>query len=143
MEPGDEASIPTVEVVELNNTHSKGQDKIVSKRINLEAYKKDNCLQSLDYLLYEGERETDITMFSLIARKPTEEQVVTAVSVAQFVINGLRSIQSDVIFMHYNFYRFACPQVQHVPAPLQYADHLSCVNVPSSVYRHSLADGDG
>ncbi|CAG8542750.1 8785_t:CDS:2 [Paraglomus brasilianum] len=118
------ARIPTVEVVKLNNTHRNGQDRIVSEQINLEAYKQYNCLEPFDYLSYKDIQETDITVFSLIARKPTEEQVVTAVAVAQFVINSLRLIQSDVIFMHYNFYRFTCLQVQHLPAPLQYADHL-------------------
>src|SRR6185312_7832690 len=64
------ARIPTVEVVKLNNTHRNGQDRIVSEQINLEAYKQYNCLEPFDYLSYKDIQETDITVFSLIARKP-------------------------------------------------------------------------
>ncbi|CAG8588648.1 7432_t:CDS:2 [Paraglomus occultum] len=118
------ARIPTVNIVYLNKTGKNDLDRIVSEQINLEVYKKDYCLQPFDYLSYGDELETNITAFRVFARQPTAENIVTAVAVAQFVINSLRSIQSDVIFVHYHFRRFNCPQVQHIPAPLQYADHL-------------------
>ncbi|CAG8612002.1 5748_t:CDS:2 [Paraglomus brasilianum] len=100
------AKIPTAKVVLVNSCYKIKEEKMVSKRLNLETYKDHNCMQPFDYLDYQDENE-NIKALNILTRKTSKDRV----AIARFVIDGLQSVQSDVLLMHYSFPRLNIPQV--------------------------------
>src|SRR6185312_859748 len=80
-------------------------------KLNIEQYRHKQCLMPFDHLEYEN------TALDIHIRKTGKHQA----AITQFVFNTLRSVQSDVMLMHYRVYRFNC---KHQPAPLTYAERL-------------------
>ncbi|CAG8488430.1 3728_t:CDS:2 [Paraglomus occultum] len=118
------AKMPTAKAVYLDSSYKIKKEQIKSEKLNLEKYKIDNCMQPF-YLDYEDKART------ILIRKTFNDRD----AIARFVIDGLRSVQSDVLLMNYSFPRFNYPNLQREMPPLNYANYLieQAKNAASSI----------
>ncbi|CAG8608211.1 2129_t:CDS:2 [Paraglomus brasilianum] len=113
---------PTAKVVLLSSQKSE-QNQVASEQLDIKRLKKRFCLQPFDYLKYHDEDEQIATALSLMTSRESvwSKSAAWRAQVAQFIIDNLLSVESDVLLLYYNL-RYSC--LRDLPAPVEYADHL-------------------